>query len=516
MNDTAEQPCRRANSEGLRLAREKDLRYVRHLFERIDYAKLVSRTIADPRKRLPNDSANEHPVSRLFFRSHTVSERDLRRVVSFAELRALITSNLLDLSNCRAVALVKVMPYENLLLTSDTENRRRINEPDFVMGISASTMRLAALTVRRRARRTLDICTGSGIQAMLASRHSEHVTATDLCPRALDFAHFNTRLNRITNVTLLEGDLFQPAEGQRFDLIVCNPPYVISPERRCLYRDNPMKGDELLEHLVRKMARFLNVDGYGQLVGDWTEHEGRDWRRRLFEWFNTSDCDAWAIRVEAASPGRYAATWLKAYKPAFPAAEHARWMQYFDELGIKTIHTGLITLRRTVATEHWYRTSEAPRRLKRGCGEDVLRGFEGQDFLATIDATAHLLDTRLELSGDVRMNQAAERIRSGWEFAKTRLSRTRGLSHSIDLAPGMASLLMRLRDGSSLRDVLTSEELANPGEVATYSSGVRKLVSQGFLIPQHNHQNTLDRHVDEAHWTTASHSAEVHSTGANP
>ena len=66
---------------------------------------------------------------------------------------------------------------------------------------------------------------------MLTVSHSERVLAMDVNPRALDFARFNARLNGISNVEFIEGDLFGSLEGEKFDLVVSNPPFVISPEQ---------------------------------------------------------------------------------------------------------------------------------------------------------------------------------------------------------------------------------------------------------------------------------------------
>ena len=73
---------------------------------------------------------------------------------------------------------------------------------------------------------------GCGIQALLAAKHSERVVATDVNPRALAFAAFNAALNGIDKIEFRLGDGFAPVEGESFDLIVSNPPYVISPMPR--------------------------------------------------------------------------------------------------------------------------------------------------------------------------------------------------------------------------------------------------------------------------------------------
>jgi release factor glutamine methyltransferase len=82
------------------------------------------------------------------------------------------------------------------------------------------------------ASRVLDLCTGSGMLAVLAAtRNGSEVTAIDVSRRAVVAAWLNAKLNGVT-VRVVRGDLFEPVAGQRFDLIVSNPPYLPSPDER--------------------------------------------------------------------------------------------------------------------------------------------------------------------------------------------------------------------------------------------------------------------------------------------
>ena len=81
----------------------------------------------------------------------------------------------------------------------------------------------------RRGAVGLDLCTGSGVLAIAASRISgARMLAVDVSRRAVLAARLNARLNR-ADVRPLRGNLFEPVRGQRFDLIVANPPYLPSP-----------------------------------------------------------------------------------------------------------------------------------------------------------------------------------------------------------------------------------------------------------------------------------------------
>jgi ribosomal protein L3 glutamine methyltransferase len=77
--------------------------------------------------------------------------------------------------------------------------------------------------------RIMDLCTGGGSLAILAARRFEGATVlgTDLSTDALALAAENVALHAMHDrVALRQGDLWAGASGERFDLIVCNPPYV--------------------------------------------------------------------------------------------------------------------------------------------------------------------------------------------------------------------------------------------------------------------------------------------------
>src|SRR5205085_6697223 len=168
----------------------------------------------------------------------------------------------------------------------------------------------------------------------------------------------NAALNDVTNIEVAEGDLFEPAAGRTFDLIVSNPPFVISPRReggRYLFCDSGMDGDEICRRVVREAPRFLNEGGYCQLLCNWAHLSGQDWKDRLASWFQGSGCDAWVICCETRDAASYASTWLQqTEKPA--SGEPGRlmelfdqWMDYYRQRGIEAVSAGAITMRRVPA-----------------------------------------------------------------------------------------------------------------------------------------------------------------------
>lgn len=144
-----------------------------------------------------------------------------------------------------------------------------------VLGVGGASTTLAGLTVRTPVVSALDVGTGSGIQALHAAQHATRVSATDLNPRALLCARLTLALSDAPAADLYEGSLFEPVGDETYDLIVSNPPFVISPGARLTYRDGGMGGDDLCRTLVQETGDRL-ADG-GTRTSSPT---GSTWRAR--------------------------------------------------------------------------------------------------------------------------------------------------------------------------------------------------------------------------------------------
>ena len=125
--------------------------------------------------------------------------------------------------------------------------------------------------------RVLDLCTGSGVQAVVAGLRcpGSQLTLVDRSDRALRFAAFNLRLNNISSdrTTLLRGDLYTALDrapsAEQFDLITANPPFVPNPGRAAgvantagaLFADGGRRGDDVLRRIVQGAADRLRDGG---------------------------------------------------------------------------------------------------------------------------------------------------------------------------------------------------------------------------------------------------------------
>jgi hypothetical protein len=415
----------------------------------------------------------------------------VRRAVHPMRLESWVEAGLLALSNDSAFALVKLLPYQGLILAFDAPRELEHGaRADFVMGIGSSTLTLANVTMRRPSRRTLDLGTGCGIQAFLAAPHSEQVVAIDRNPRASRFVAFNARLNGLDNVTCGTGDLFEPVQGQQFDLIISNPPYVISPVARYLYRDSGMQGDQFCQRIVQEVPRYLNEGGYFHMICNWANYAGQDWQERLATWVAGTGCDAWVMRSETWDASTYATVWIRHTEEDSPtrfAALYEDWMRYYEGEGIESMSAGLITLRRTSTRPNWWRADNAPAKMLGPCGEAIRHGFELRDFLETVQDDRALLAVPLMVSPDVRWEQHCEPAQQRWQVVTSHLRLAQGLVYTGDIDPYVASLVVRCDGQQTLGNLLAEFAAALEVERDTIIPAcldvVRRLIERGFLLP---------------------------------
>ena len=157
-------------------------------------------------------------------------------------LELLLKSGMVVAENGGFVSTVRISPFNEFLILSDHVIARTGALPvETVLWPNPTSMLCFQLSLSSSIGRTLDLGSGNGIIALTAAGHSETVIATDLNPRARQFCEFNAALNGIRNLEFREGNAFEPVRGERFDLIVANPPFFVTPTVRRVYSDNGME-----------------------------------------------------------------------------------------------------------------------------------------------------------------------------------------------------------------------------------------------------------------------------------
>lgn len=285
---------------------------------------------------------------RLFFLELPVGRHDAERALGGRAVEALERTGLADVAGDISPR-VRIAPVDTLLLASDRLSTNPTDDPpDYVSTYSPTARLCDLLTPRPQVDRALDVGTGNGVHALLAARHSAHVVATDVNPRALTFTALNAALSGLENIECRPGSLFEPVAGEQFDLITCNAPFVVSPERRWAYRDGWLEGDELSERVVREAVQHLAEGGFATLLVCWLGRDEDAPDERVVEWVSGSGCDAWILPTDEASPLEHAERWnahLAGDGAAYGEALD-RWTSYLDALEARVVTEGAVILHR--------------------------------------------------------------------------------------------------------------------------------------------------------------------------
>jgi methylase of polypeptide subunit release factors len=380
----------------------------------------------------------------------------------------------------------RIVPHEDLLIASDHAAGAE-GQADHVPGVHRPSVALAHLTVRGEGERALDVGTGNGIQALLLARHAATVVATDVNPRALRFAAFNAALNGAEGIEVREGSFFEPVAGERFDLVVANPPYVLSPESEYLFRDSGLRGDAVSELVVRAAPAALEPGGFASLLVSWAL-ERDDPAAPVRGWLDGAGCDAFLLHTSTDDAVRTAALWNRDLRddPEAYADALDRWLDYYRELGVELIAYGCLVLRRRPdGRDGWFESQHLPQAALQPGGDHVRRLFETQDALRELRAEEELLDRHLRVVADAVVTQEVRRAESGWLAERFALRLERGLPFTAGL-DATTALMVRALDGSRpLRDVLaaTARE-SGTAEDPVREAGLqlaRQMLEVGFL-----------------------------------
>lgn len=303
----------------------------------------MARSLAELRERLesggfPDDEAS--PLVRLFARGEQVAAASIRDVLGPELVDSCSASGLMAEDGEHCMANYRLAVHHDLLFAVDPPEAPGQFNALQVLPPSGSTNTLVKAMHRTPCGSALELGTGSGALALLMAMHAARVVATDTNPRAIEMARLSAALNGIGNVETRLGSWFEPLSGEKFDQIISNPPFVISPESRRVYRDSGLEGDAVCRLVIGGMPAHLNSGGVGQVLVNWTVSDGQE---SFYDWVDDCDCDVLIQRLQTFELEEYARNWLgdRADGP-----ELADWLAYYRRLGIDAIKSGIITLTR--------------------------------------------------------------------------------------------------------------------------------------------------------------------------
>jgi methylase of polypeptide subunit release factors len=445
----------------------------------------TAEAIAPARRLLRFVPVDDEPaLVRLFALGQAISIREARAAVSPAVLADLETAGLLHIEGDVVIANYCLVPHDGLLVAGDRSDGAR----DLVHPFSEPSLTLARLTPRTPTRSMLDLGTGSGVLALLGASHCDRVTAADINPRSLMFARFNAEINDASNVELLEGSWFEPVAGRRFDLIVGNPPYVISPDHEFTYRDSGLAPGALLELLSRDAAAHLNDGGLAIFLCSWAHSSEDDWAVAPGAAVRDTGCDALILRQRTVDPLDHAVSWntppVRSLSPETFRETVGHWLQYYRAIGAELISFGAVVLRRRPSEHQWLTAFEAPTAFGDRAPEQLVRAIDGHDLSRSLEDSA-LLAARFSLPAGIDVSQRFQRRAAGFVARPAVVSLEGGLGVRAAIDPDAldavfacdgSRTLSAIVDGLAARRGLQLDALADVTVRAA-----RELLAYGLL-----------------------------------
>lgn len=402
---------------------------------------------------------------RLFLAGSAIARADAAGAFHPLGVDALVDAGLLTHDDGWVQAAVRIGWCDGLLVCHDWQDGRA-NVLEHVVGVAQASLTLADLTVRRPGVDGLDVGTGGGVQAFLASSHAQTVTGTDINARALDLAAFGAALNGLHTLAWREGSLLEPVADATFDLITMNPPFIISPDNTYMWRDAAQSGGvgSLCQLLVGEIAGHLRPNGWASMLAGWLHKNEEDWSTPVQSWLTGLGCDAWVLRFSSQDPVSYAHTWLAQTEHTGEGFTSSldRWLNFYLEHEVQAVATGAIIMHRRADNSERTWTDEMPLSPSGPAGEQIQRVFAQRRRLSGLADPGDLLDEVLAPLPGTRLEQTLHHREGAYHPAPTQLWVHPGITIGATVSPLALPVVLELDGKRPLRD-LVSNAVENTG-----------------------------------------------------
>lgn len=288
----------------------------------------------------------------LFALGESVIHEELSQFLSNSQQQALIELGLLQPFRVEQFfAPVSVGPVDELFFVSDRWNLPdgspfQIADDAVYPAITPNTLKFLDTVPQASCEALLDVGTGTGVGALLgAAAYAKHAWAVDVTARSALFARFNARLNGIANVTVGQGDLYEPVNGLTFDRIIAHPPYVPVLTRHWAFHDGGDDGELLTRRLIEGLPNFLRPGGVFHCYAMGSDRE-LPYERRMRDWLGEShaEFDVQLVVKNQMEPMQFGMQ--NVLKHDDSNADLGKWRQLFRQYHVRKLLFGTMTIRR--------------------------------------------------------------------------------------------------------------------------------------------------------------------------
>lgn len=350
-------------------------------------------------------SAEQVTLANLFLFHSTVTRDHAERALTSKYLKVLVNNGLVvELEGGGVRSCHDIYPVGPCYIFTDCRiaQAHEIHKQN-VYYLGGDSYELADLVPRRPVGRVLDLCTGSGVHAVLAAQHAQAASGVDINPRALGVSRINALVNGVADrCDFLLGDLYEAVPGGHFDLITANPPFVPTPENLSLFRGGGEGGEEITRRVFQALPERLNPGGWLMLVTNFPYPAQTDVMKHCRSWLPAEK--GWGIcllsRAEVDNTSYIFHQYPRTGDIDTDHAELDRWLDCYERSGIEKMGFGTYFARRLQPGDEWlcHRLIGFERKLT---SDDVARWLDGWSAFGGQNWRQGWTERKLALADDV-------------------------------------------------------------------------------------------------------------------
>jgi len=435
---------------------------------------------------------------RVFLFLDTISAGQARDFIDPETLESLLALDLFRRTTAEATdsnpgyySSVWLYPIGDLVVASD----RSDNPEDLPTGskrdpvfpaLYPGTFLFLKLISQSPALDVLDLCCGSGVGALMLSKHAKHAVGSDISLRATHFVRFNANLNGCDNVEAVQSDFYSAFEGRTFDRILAHPPYVPSLSNDVVWRDGGETGETPIRRIIEGLRQYLRPGGTFYAVSAGFDTAEGGFENRVRTWLGQSHEEfdiIFAFNREKSI--RHLAKELVERSRRPVAADIGRWEEVFKKIGaVQHIHGGVVIHRRRhdAAQIPWTLRSQLSDTTD---GSSFERAFRWHDWVASHGTEQDLSQLKPHLSSQLQVKVTHVVQNRSLVAAEFVLESARPFLAETKVDPWIAQMVSELDGNLTLAEFYQKARavsvLPEAMSLAEFLELTVKLIERGYL-----------------------------------
>ena len=397
------------------------------------------------------------------------------------------------LDETQTSAAVALYPIEHLHIASDRYNSADTSQfegfDDIVYPcLFETTARFLRTLPRTPCGPVLDLCSGTGVAALLLAKTSEHTYAADITERSRQFALFNQLLNGIPNSSAVIGDLYEPVADLTFDRIVVHPPYQPVYRKEQIFNSGGVDGEQITRRCIEGAYAHLRPGGRIYCVAQITarnepvDQRVKQWIREACGAKAAANCDVGFYITKRHDLEAFAAK--STLNAKGDQLDFRQWMLEFSRMGVRSLDYGLLIVERHAEAAGGEAFSVCRRAPDVWDPADFEANFSWELARCKPGFESELWSRRFRTTRSCKLEVEHEPAAdSGWRISNYRITQNGPFDVKIQASQGLAHLLGAMDGRRTVEECYQELKESGAGvDRNQFAETVIAMVSEGFLL----------------------------------